>query len=207
MVTIHNGVSGREFAPSRSEGDAVRRKLGIGSDEFVLVCTARLSPEKGIDILLLAMSKVIRQHPSSKCIIIGEGALKEMLLERANSLGLSGHIFFEGFQADVKPYLWAADAFVLTSHIEGLPFSVLEAMACGLPCVVTNVGGNAEAVANNVNGLIVSPNSADEVAQAILYLLTHSRERARMADASRSRACNEFDIDSRMADIQRVILN
>jgi glycosyltransferase involved in cell wall biosynthesis len=207
LLTIHNGISAREFAPGRGDRGAIRAKLEISSDDFVLVCTARLSSEKGIDILLSAMGQIIQKVPSCKCIIIGEGALKERLLEQAKSLGASRHVFFEGFQADVRPYLCAADAFVLTSHVEGLPFSVLEAMACGLPCVVTNVGGNAEAVVHNVNGLVVNPGSADEVAQAIIYLRTRPEERARMAHASRSRAQNDFDIEARMADIKRLILS
>jgi len=207
LLTIYNGISLREFAPGQADGTAVRAKLEIRPDEFVLVCSARLSVEKGIDILLSAMSRIIQKEPSCKCIIIGEGALKEKLVEQAKSLGLSRHVFFEGFQADVRPYLCAADAFVLTSHIEGLPFSALEAMACGLPCVVTNVGGNSEAVVHNVNGLVVSPGSVDEVADAILYLLTHPQERARMAHASRSRVHKEFDIEAKMEDIKRLILS
>jgi glycosyltransferase involved in cell wall biosynthesis len=207
MLTIHNGISLREFAPGQSDGIAIRTKLEIRSDEFVLVCTARLSAEKGIDILLSAMSRVIQKDTSCKCLIIGEGALKEELLEQVKSLGLGRHVFMEGFHADVRPYLSAADAFVLTSHIEGLPFSVLEAMASGLPCIVTKVGGNAEAVIQNVNGLVVNPGSVDEVAQAIIYLLTHPQERARMARASRSRVCEEFDIEAKMAEIKRLILS
>ena len=153
------------------------------------------------------MSQIIREVPSCKCIIIGEGTLKQKLLEQVESLRLSHHVFFEGFQPDVRPDPCAADLFVLTSHIEGLPLSVVEAMACGLPCVVTNVGGKSQAVAQNVNGLVVSPGSADEVAQAIIYLLTHPQERARMGQASRSRVCAEFDIDAKMAEIRRLILN
>jgi glycosyltransferase involved in cell wall biosynthesis len=122
-------------------------------------------------------------------------------------LGADGHVFLEGFQADVRPYLSAADAFVLTSHIEGLPFSVLEAMSCGLPCVVTNVGGNAEAVVHGVNGLVINPGSVEEVTRAIIYLRCHPEERARMAHASRLRAQTEFDIEARMADIKRLILS
>jgi glycosyltransferase involved in cell wall biosynthesis len=207
LMTIHNGISLREFAPKPNEGEVIRTKLGIRPDEFLLVCSARLSAEKQIDILLSAMKQVVQRDPSSKCIIIGEGALKETLSEQARFLGLSRHVFFEGFQTDVRPYLWAADAFVLTSRIEGLPFSILEAMACGLPCIVTDVGGNAEAVAHNVNGLIVRPSSPDEVAQAILYLRTHPEERAQMAHNSRSRAEAGFDIEAKMADIKRLILS
>lgn len=207
MLTIYNGISLQELPPNQNDGEVARKRLGIRPDDFVLVCAARLSAEKQIDILLSAMNKILQKDQSVKCIIIGEGTLRDALLEQAKSLGLIGHVFFEGFQADVRPYLCAADAFVLTSRIEGLPFSVLEAMACGLPCVVTNVGGNAEAVAHNENGLVVSSGSPDEVAQAILYLRTNREECVRMGHNSRSRAENGFDIEAKMADIKHLILS
>lgn len=207
LRTIHNGVSTREFVLGETDGLAVRTKLQICSDDFLLVCAARLSPEKGIDILLSAMSQIVQHYPSCKCVIIGDGPIRANLLEQLTSLGLSRHVFMEGFQADVRPYFWAADVFVLTSRIEGLPLSVLEAMACGLPCIVTDVGGNAEAVVHNVNGLIVPPGSVDEVVQAVLYLLTQPQERARMAQASRPHVCSEFDIEVKMAEIKKLILS
>jgi glycosyltransferase involved in cell wall biosynthesis len=206
-VTIHNGASVSEFAPSGNGGAAIRTKLRLRADEFVLVSSARLSEEKGIDILLLAMSEVLRRGLSCKCIVVGDGHLKDKLAEQVRTLGLTQHVFMEGFQEDVKPYLLAGDAFVLTSYREGLPLAVVEAMACGLPCIVTNVGGNTEAVAHNVNGLVINPGSVDEVVEAICYLLTHPQERARMSVVARSRACEEFDIEARMAEIKQVILN
>ena len=206
LVTIYNGIS-LDFYPTPNDRTALRAELGIGPDEFLLVCTARLSPEKGIDVLLSAIGKVIQAGLACKCIIIGEGALKKSLSEQSIALGLSRNVFFAGFRADVRPYLGAADVFVLTSHIEGLPFSVLEAMASGLPCLVTNVGGNPEAVHHNVNGLIVKPGSAEEVATAIIQLMTHPDECRRMAQASLSRAGSEFDLEAKMADIKRLILS
>jgi glycosyltransferase involved in cell wall biosynthesis len=206
-VTIHNGVSVSTFCPSGSEGIAVRDTLGLHPEEFVLVCTARLSGEKGIDILLLAMSELLRRNVSCKCIIVGDGYLRENLSEQVRELGLAGHIFLLGFQKDVRPYLLAANAFVLTSHSEGLPFAILEAMACGLPCIVTNVGGNAEAVVHNVTGLLVKAGCPGEVAEAVSYLWTHPEERARMSQTARLRVCEEFDMEAKMAEIKRVILN
>src|SRR5262249_23732090 len=142
-----------------------------------------------------------------KCIIVGDGHLRDRLTDQVRALGLIDHVFLIGFQENVRPYLQAGDAFVLTSYKEGLPLSVLEAMACGLPCVVTNVGGNAEAVDHNVSGLVVNAGSVDEVADAIASLMTSPNERARMARMARLRACERFDIEARMADIKRVMLN
>jgi len=208
-LTIRNGVSLSEFAPSVSDGVAVRNRLGLGSDEFVLVCAARLTEQKGIDILLRAIAKALRDGVHCKCIILGDGPLRGQLLEQARELDLTGHVFFEGFQEDVRPYLQASSAFVLTSHSEGGggPLSVLEAMACGLPCIVNGVGGSIEAVTHHVHGLVTPPGSPDAVADAISYLATHPQERAHMGQMARARACDAFDIEDAMSDLRRVILS
>ena len=138
---------------------------------------------------------------------MGDGPLKDQLLDQARELGLSGHVFFEGFQENVRAYLQAASVFILTSHREGLPLSIVEAMACGLPCIVTDVGGNAEAITHQVHGLVVPPGSVSGVADAISYLATHPSERAQMGAMARGKACESFDVDKRMAEIKRVILN
>jgi glycosyltransferase involved in cell wall biosynthesis len=124
-----------------------------------------------------------------------------------NSLGLWDYVHFGGFQEDVRPYLQAASTFILTSHLEGLPLSVLEAMACGVPCIVTNVGGNAEAVKDQVVGLVIPPASVEAAADAILYLAMHPRERAEMAGRTRETVCRSFDIEDKMGELRRVILD
>jgi glycosyltransferase involved in cell wall biosynthesis len=208
-LTVHNGVSLSEFVPSDTDGMAVRKRLGFQPDEFLLVCAARLAEHKGVDILLRAMERTLRAGVSCKCIILGDGPVRAQLLDQTRELGLLDHIFFEGFQKDVRPYLHAGSAFVLTSHSEGGggPLSVLEAMACGLPCIVTGVGGSLEAITDHVDGLVVPPASAEAVADAISYLATHPDERAQMGRTARTTACELFNIDDRMAEIERVILS
>ncbi len=206
-ITIHNGVALSSFDLSGSGPQAVRIRAGIRTEEFLLVCVARLSEQKAIDILLFALARVLHEGVRCKCVIVGDGPLRRQLSEQALALGLSSHVFFEGFQEDVRPYLQAADAFVLTSRKEGLPLAILEAMASGLPCIVTNVGGNAEAIIHMVNGLVVSPGSVNEVANAISYLATHPHERLEMSRMARSRVRESFDLRDRMAEIKRVILS
>jgi glycosyltransferase involved in cell wall biosynthesis len=206
-ITIYNGVSVTKFVPPESDRDAVRPRLGIGTDEFLLVCAARLSDVKRVDILLTAMAQVLREGVQCKCVIVGDGPLRDQLSTQALSLGLAGSVFFEGFREDVRPYYQTADVFVLTSRLEGLPLSILQAMACGLPCIVTDVGGNAEAIQHHVHGLVVPPESANAVASAISYLATHPNERARMSKMARTTACQVFNIDNRIAEIASAILS
>jgi glycosyltransferase involved in cell wall biosynthesis len=205
-VTIHNGVSTESFGPSSTNRASIRSRLKVDPDEFLLVCTARLSKVKGVDILIHALSRALRRGVSCKCIILGDGPLRERLVEEANLLHLDGHVLFQGFQSDVTPYLQAASAFILTSYTEGLPLSVLEAMACGLPCIVTDVGGTAEAVKNGVTGLVIAPASVEETENAIAYLGTHPQECSEMASKARETACSSFNLDTQMKQMVDVLL-
>jgi glycosyltransferase involved in cell wall biosynthesis len=204
--TIHNGVSTSAFAPSNGLPAAVRTRFDLRGDDFLLVCAARLTESKGLDILIHAVSRVIRQGISCKCVIIGDGPLREKLQREVNELGMTNYIFLDGFQKDIRPYLQAASAFILTSRIEGLPLSILEAMASGLPCIATDVGGSAEAVKNRETGLLITSNSIDEAENAILYLATHPVECAEMGRKSREAAVREFDLEGNVEALKAVVL-
>jgi len=206
-LTVLNGVSTSTFFPMKTGGAAVRDRLGVDPEDFLLVSTARLVEATGIDILLQAVSRVVRQGISCKCIIIGDGPLREKLIQQANRLGLWDYVYFEGFQRDVQPYLHAGSAFILTSHVEGLSLSVLEAMASGLPCIVTSVGGMTEAVKDRLVGLVIPPASVEAAADAIAYFATHADERAQMASRTRETVCQSFNIDKKIGELKRVILN
>jgi glycosyltransferase involved in cell wall biosynthesis len=205
-MAVHNGVSTSAFVPCKGAGTAVRERFDISEGDFLLICAAGLTDAKGIDILIHAVSRTLRQGVSCKCIILGDGPLREKLQKDANSLGLTGYVHFEGFQRNVRPYLQAGSAYILTSRAGELSLSVLEAMACGLPCIVTDVGGNAEAVKHQVTGLVISPDSVDEAESAIMYLATHPHERAEMAKRSRETVCQCFNVDKQMGETVNAIL-
>lgn len=205
-VIVYEGVSTEHFRPCLSTGQALRTQLGIGSDEVLLICVARLAEEKGLEVLIHALSRVLRQGIRCKCLILGEGPLKEQLRSKVNRLGLGNFVRFEGYQRDVRPYLQAGSAFVLTSLFEGLPVSVLEAMACGLPCIVTDVGGNAEIVNRDEVGVVIRPGSVEEAERAIIDLATHPSERAAMGAKAREVVRRSFDIDYRIEELRSVLL-
>jgi glycosyltransferase involved in cell wall biosynthesis len=153
------------------------------------------------------MAQSIWKNEQCKCVIVGDGPLKEKLLEQAKGLGLDGRVMFAGFREDVRPYLHASSAFIMTSHREGLPLAILEAMACGLPCIVTDVGGNREAVIDKVNGRLIPAGSADAAAEAIGFLASYPEERGQMSRAALATVQKNFDIEVCMAAIKQVILN
>ena len=207
MQTIRNGVSLSEFAPDRADGSRIRAEYGIGEGEFLLVCAARLSEQKGIDILLTALGRALQNGVRCKCVIVGDGPLRQTLLDQAQKLGLQGSVFFTGFREDIRPYLHAGSAFILTSHKEGLPLAILEAMACGMPCIATDVGGTSEAVTDRLNGLLIPAGSVDRTVEAIGVLAANPEKCTQMSQASLERVRKEFDLETCMIEIKRVILN
>lgn len=205
-IAVYEGISTSYFKPCEARRAALRARLGIGFEDFLLICVARLAEEKGLDILIHALSRVLRQGIRCKCLILGEGPLREQLTRKVNCLGLPNFVRFEGYQDDIRPYLQAGSAFVLTSLFEGFPVSVLEAMASGLPCIVTDVGGNSEIVNDDGVGMLIPPGSVEEAEKAIVDMATHASMRAAMAAKTREVVCRSFDIDHRIEELRSVLL-
>lgn len=206
-MTIFNGVDLKHFNSraynSAKDMDSLRASTSLGP---IIVCVARLSRQKRIDILLEALSLVRVSHPACKCIIVGSGPLEGELHAHSTRLGLAAIVDFVGHVEDVRPYLQKADLFVLSSEREGLPLSLGEAMAHGVPCIATDVGGNREIIAHGNTGLIVEPGSPEQLAQAIDYLLVHPEERSRMAANGKRRVQEHFNIDKTMKRLIDVLV-
>jgi len=204
-VKIWNGADLSRFGIPTGKGRGLRAGLGIGKCDPVIICVARLHSTKGIHILLEALAQVVKEFPTCKCLIAGEGPAREELAQQAAELGLSEIVLLLGHQTDIRPCLEAADVFVLPSFKEGLPLSLVEAMAYGLPAVVTDAGGNGEVVVQGHNGFVVEPGSVQQLTDAIKYLLAKPHERITMGENGR-RTAKEFDADLLMSKVQRVLL-
>jgi len=128
------------------------------------------------------------------------------LRRKTVELGLADTALFIGHVSDVRSYLEVADLFVMSSDKEGLPLSLGEAMAYGIPCIATDVGGNKEIVSHGQTGLLVKPRSPEQLAEAIDYLLAHPEERSRMGVNARRRVQEHFNIEDSMRRLKRVLL-
>ena len=202
-VTIRNGIDLHRYA-------ATKRGIHVTSSStgpIKILCVARLSPVKRIDLLLRALALLAESHRNWSCDILGSGPLEEELRGLVRQLKLDEHVSFLGQQEDVRPFLAAADLFVLPSDKEGLPLALLEAMACGIPPVVTEVGGTGEVVVHGQNGLLVKAGSTDELERAIAYVLVHHEERRRMGEAAQLHAKRFFDIEDSMARLKQIVLS
>ncbi|HEX6287608.1 MAG TPA: glycosyltransferase [Herpetosiphonaceae bacterium] len=171
---IPNGVDVDHFHPADQATRAeLRRTLSLPPGPLVAYA-GRLAPEKGVDVLIDAWPLVLRQMPDAHLLLVGEGEQRAALEAQAQRLGVAGRAIFAGGCADVAPYLRAADAFALPSHSEGMPIALLEAMACGLPCAATAVGGTISVLDDGVTGRLVPAADPDALGAAIVEALDPS---------------------------------
>lgn len=162
LTTIANGVDLEHFRPVRRERDAGRPVIG---------CTARLHAKNDHATLLRAFERVSVCWPEARLLLLGRGPEEPRLGALSAALGISARVRFEGEQPDVAPYLHQMDLYVQPSVAEGMPNSILEAMAAGLPVVATSAGGTPEVVVDGETGLLVPPRDPVALADAILRLL------------------------------------
>ncbi len=172
-----------------------------------VLCVANLTPPKRIDTLLEAMRIVLERHPNCTCTIVGEGEMRAELTLKAQKLGIGHSVQFVGYASDVRPYYEMADIFALSSQREGLPLVLLEAMAYELPCVATNVGGNAEVIIHGETGFIVEPENPEQLAQAIIRLCENPDLITAMGIRGRQRVTQHFNIEDTAQKLKAVFLD
>jgi|CXWL01.1.fsa_nt_gi glycosyltransferase involved in cell wall biosynthesis len=204
-ITVRNGIDCRRYQPREHSLDIPTSEPSKGAP-VTIICAARLSSAKRIDVLLEALAMLRADSVPWRCRILGAGPLEAELRVRASQLGLSELVKFVGYVEDVRPHLSQADLFVLSSDKEGLPLALLEAMACGLPAIVTEVGGTGEVVVQNETGLLVRRGDVEGLAKGIRQLLGNAGARERMGLAARRRIHEYFEIEQAMQRLQSVIV-
>lgn len=185
VVVVRNSVAPAAF---RGAAPAELRRSLTRNGEALVLTLARLDPQKGLPYLLEAAKSL----PKATFAIAGDGRDRKALEDQARSLGLEGRVRFLGYRDDIPDLLAACDLFVLPSLFEGLPISVLEAMAAGKPVVATRIGGTDEAVENGVTGFLVPPRDPAALADAVSRVLSDPAAGRRMGEAGRVRALGEF---------------
>ncbi|MBD3368055.1 MAG: glycosyltransferase [Candidatus Eisenbacteria bacterium] len=192
VVAIHNGIDLTRFQKVGPR-DEVRAELGLDASDLAATVVGRLTPGKGHDTLLDAAPAVLEAVPSLRLLLVGNGPLEEETRARADALGLGERVLFTGFRDDVPDLLAASDLFVLPSHGESFPLTVLEAMAAGLPVIASDVGGICEAVDHGRSGLLVPAAEPEALADALRRLGGDAGLRREMGERGRVRVERDFD--------------
>ena len=195
LTLIYNGIDVSKFSES-DERVAIRERLGIGEDVIVLSIVANLIPYKGHSDLIEALAMIAGSINQPWLLLsVGTGIDSRPDLQKlVKSKNLSRHVRWLGQRRDVAEILSASDIGLLVSYHEGFSNSLLEGMAAGLPMIVTDVGGNPEAIIHQQCGLVVPPGQPPALAEAILALI-NDRETARQYGAvARARVEEKFSI-------------
>ncbi len=181
----------------------LRAQLGIGDAPLVGII-ARLVPIKRHEDFLAAARDVALRLPDCRFLVVGDGELRVGLEDRARALGLDGRIYFLGWRGDLPGLYADLDLVALTSANEGLPVSLIEAMAAGLPVVATRVGGVPDLVEDGVTGLLVPPKDPGALAEAMVRLLSDPNRRQAMGDAGRERVDPAYSAERLLRDVGRL---
>ena len=198
VETIVHGVDRDRFRNGAEHRRAARQALGLPETACVIGTVGHLTPKKGHARLLEATAELAPRHPALRTVIVGRGPLEQALRAQARALGIEEQVVFAGLRADVPDILPAFDVFVLPSLFEGLPISLLEAMAASIPVVATAVGGIPEVIRSGSDGVLVNGDDPSALVRAIGSLLDDSAERARLGLAGRARA-ELFDLSAATA--------
>ena len=194
IVKIYNGIDSKKFG-IRQEVTLIRRELGITDDQSVIGIVARLDPIKNHACLIKAMKTVAARLPRTVLLIIGDGSLRSELEGLTVNLGLQDHIKFLGARSDIPELLSMLDVFVLSSFSEGLSLTLIEACAAAKPIVATDVGGNAEIIKHQSNGLLVPSDQPGVMARAILEILNDKEKARLMGEVGKKKFEEEFTLD------------
>jgi glycosyltransferase involved in cell wall biosynthesis len=195
VSVIHNGVDVRRFDAGRDRM-AARRQAGLSPDSRVVGLIGRLVGLKAVDVLLGAAKLITERRTGVEFAIVGTGPELEALRALAQSLGVEKDVRFTGFIKDPATIIGCFDIGVLCSRTEALPIAVLEYMAGGIPCVVTDVGGMKELVTDGENGFVIQPDDPVALAAKIMELLDDPDLARRMGRKGRERVAHGFTMEA-----------
>ncbi len=196
-LLLENAIDVDEFARTRPVEEA-RRQDGGRPNRPRVGAVGRLSPEKGFDVLLAAAERLFQAGHDFDVVICGEGGDRARLEDLVRRSAHPDRIRLAGHVPDTRPAYEAMDAFVLSSYREGLPNVVLEAMALEVPVVATRIAGIPRLIEDGVNGLLVEPGSAEQLARGMEKLLTDAALRRRLARAGRDTIVRRYNFAARM---------
>lgn len=206
VLTLYNGI---EIAKATSSTDvsALRASWGLAEASHLISTVAHIRQVKGLDIFIHAAAKVCQEFPRALFLIIGdvhERQYYDKLLELTKSLELENNVRFLGPAEDVFSLLKMSDIFCLASRSEGFSNALVEAMACGLPCVATRVGGNSEALEDGRTGYLVDSEAPEAIADRILALLRQPELAKEMGRQGRRIVEDNFTVQAMIARLTGV---
>ncbi len=202
LTWVRNAIDANFF---RKTGDrSLRDRLNLPPDAVVIGAVGRLNAEKDYPNFLEAARILLAERQDLYFTIAGGGPLETTIREQVQSMGLAGRVLFLGNLHDIRQAYEAMDVYVLSSTREGLPNTILEAMAMEVPIVATDVDGVGEAVIHDRDALLVPPRDARRLADGVLAILTNPSLAERLRRSAREKIEREFSFSSRMRRVENI---
>jgi len=190
---ISSAVDTNRFRPSQEIRQRVRARLGVKPEEFLVGFVGRICEGKGIYHLLDALEVLLPREEKLKFVAVGECSEDDIMQKLASFNGQ--RVILPGFRKDVHDYYQAIDIFAMPSLKEGLPTSIIEAMACGKAIVAASVGGIPEIISHGQNGLLIPPRDPAAIVEAIQQLLKDESLRKKLSEAAQATAARNFSYE------------
>lgn len=206
VTIIPNGVDLKTYRPNRKDTH-LRSLLGIPMDATVVGFVGRLAPVKGPDMFVQLAEFVHRSHPHTHFVMVGDGPLRSELEETVRKAGLQDQLHMPGSLDQMHLVYPAFDVLVQTSRIEGMPFSLLEGMACGLPVAAMSAGGVNEIVEVGTTGFLSAIGDWAGLGDAVTRLIDDPSLRAKMGVAARRRVEKHFDLNGMILQLAQQFRN
>jgi glycosyltransferase involved in cell wall biosynthesis len=202
-VLIENAIDTEEFVRTKEPRQA-KADLGIPADRFVIGAVGRLSPEKGFDLLIRAVHQMAKAGIDVTLLIVGEGDERTKLEQLIHELDCADRVQLLGYRTDARSIYEAMDVYALSSLREGLPNVLLEAMAMEVPVVATRIAGVPRLITDEVEGLLIEPNSVVSLTGALTRLHHDRGLEGRLRTAGRKRIENQYNFRTRMERIRAI---
>lgn len=204
VVVLHNAVVTANYNRDRQPRGFLRSRFDLPPGARIVGNVGRLSPEKGQADFLLGAAAIAASHPDAYFVLVGDGPSRAALERQSVELGLGGRVRFTGHLSDVRPAYRDLDVLALTSHTEGFPNVVLEAMCMDVPVLATAVGGTGEVVEDGVTGVLIGAGQPAAIATGLDRLLRDPDGANALAAAGKRRVEREFSFDRRVSREENV---
>lgn len=196
------GVDLHKFQPVKNQAEkhALRKKYGFNNNDFILICVAELNGNKNQEFLIKCTKQLVTSMPNIKLLLCGTGGFEQKYTDLINSLGLQDYVLLMGYRTDIEQLIKLADVGVAASYREGLPISVLEEIACGLPVLASANRGHKDIVTSSTLGYLYTTNNAAEYLSALQSLANNTTKLA----AERHNATQQYSVTVALSNLEPV---
>jgi len=204
ITLVQNAIDPARYSKSCGTRAEARKTLGLPPDVPVVAGVGRLNPQKNFSLFIQIAAEVSKRHPEAVFLLAGEGPEEELLRRSGREAGLGERLVFSGCVSDTRPVYLAADVLLMPSLFEGLPMTLLEAMAMEVPVVASSLDGIAEVVEDGMDGFLVPSGTRDLFAERVCRLLDDPALAARPGRAASEKIASRFSAARMCAEVEAI---